>query len=241
MIRKLLVVFASGLVLAIFSLGGAWAIGGDELVQRVRTEGWDHDWDEDEGREGRAPYTRPLAFDPARPLTVNLPVSLRFQRGDKTEMTVSGPRRVVERLRWEDGRLSLDGSFHSFRTIKVTITAPRLAALTLHGPSHVDLDGLDQPDFALATHGPSDLRASGKVARLSIEANGPADIDMEDVAAGDARVRVHGVGNVDISASGAVDAELSGVGNVTLHRKPASLTSRTRGVGGIREDYNDGN
>ena len=154
-------------------------------------------------------------------------------------MTLSGSRRAVEAVRWENGRLTLDGSVHTFRTLLVTVTAPQLVGLVLHGPSHVDLADLDQPSFTLTTHGPADLKATGRVAKLSIEANGPADIDMEDVAAGDAKVRIRGIGNVDISAAGAVDADLSGVGNVTLHRKPASLTSRTEGVGGIREDYDD--
>jgi len=244
MIRKLLIVFASGLLLAIVSLGGAWAVGGPAFMQHVKAEGWDADWDVD-GGDGRSPdgpgRVRTLVFDGDRALTIAMPVSLRFRRGTTSEMTVSGSPNAVDAVEWKDGRLSLRGGVHSYHDLHVTITAPRLVGLVLDAPGSVDLDDLDQPSFTLKTHGPAQVDASGKVGKLAIAAQGPADIDMADLAATDATVRVDGVGNVDIAASGTVDAELNGVGNVTLHRKPARLTSRTNGIGGIRHDYDGAN
>jgi len=237
MIRKLLIVFVSGLVLSILLVSGAWVLGGDELAARFKH---DHrDWDFSDSDNGPT-VKRSFAFDGTQILKIDGPVSLHFVRGPKNEMTVSGNARVINGLRWEDGELSSER--HGWRHqggLTVEITAPQIAGLTLRGPSHVRLENLDQPALRLEVRGPGDVDASGKVGRLDIDSRGVGTLDLAKVEAGDATVRVRGVGNVDIKAAGAVDAELSGVGNITLHRKPASLTAETHGIGEIKHDYDD--
>ena len=237
MIRKLLIVFASGLVLSIVLISVAWVLGGEELAARIRR---DHgDWTF-ETRDSGPSVKRNLAFDGNRILTIDAPVSLHFTRGAKTEMTVSGSARAIDGLRWEDNELSFDHhGWWNHRGLTVAITAPQIAGLSLRGPGHIELDDLDQPSLRLEVRGPADLDASGKVGKLDIDSRGVGSLDLSDVEAGDAKLRVRGVGNVDIKASGTVDASLNGVGNITLHRKPASLNAETHGIGEIRHDYDD--
>lgn len=237
MIRKLLIVFVSGLVLSILLVSGAWVLGGDEIKARFRH---DHgDWDFEDRDDGPT-VKRSLAFDGTRILKIDGPVSLRFVRGPKSEMTVSGNARMIDGLRWEDGELSTER--HGWRHhggLTVEITAPQIAGLELHGPSQVTLENLDQPSLHVEVRGPGDLDASGKVGKLDIDSRGVGTLDLAKVEAGDARVRVRGVGNVDIKAAGTVDAVLNGIGNITLHRKPASLNAETHGVGEIKHDYDE--
>lgn len=238
MIRKLLIVFVSGLVLSVLLLSAAWVIGGDELMTRARRDfaGWDFDGGHYHGPTAK----RSLAFDSAKILKIAMPVTLRFTRGPSAQMTVSGPAGMIDALRWENGELSLDdGRRWHHGGLTVTIVAPQIAGLELRGPGHIKLRDLDQPSLLLDVHGPSDLEASGKVESLDIASYGVGSLDLADVEARDAKIRVHGVGDVDISASGTVDATLHGVGNVTLHRKPANLISQIHGVGGVREDYEE--
>jgi hypothetical protein len=237
MIRKLLIVFVSGLILSILLISAAWVLGGDQLAARFKHDHGDWNFDRDDGPTVK----RSLTFDGARILTIDGPVSLRFVRGPKAEMTVSGAARAMDGLRWEDGELSFE--HHGWRHnggITVEITAPQIAGLTLRGPGHIRLENLDQPSLRLEVRGPADLDASGKVGKLDIDSRGVGTLDLADVETGDATVRVRGVGNVDIKASGTVDASLNGVGNITLHRKPASLNAETHGVGEIRHEYDDG-
>lgn len=237
MIRKLLIVFVSGLVLSILLISGAWVLGGEEIKARFRH---DHgDWNFEDKDDGPT-VKRSLAFDGTRMLKIDGPVSLRFVRGAKSEMTVSGTESVIDGLRWEDGELSTEG--HGWRHhggLTVEITAPQIAGLELRGPGHIALEDLDQPSLRIEVRGPADLDASGKVGKLDIDSRGVGTLDLARVEAGDAKVRVRGVGNVDIKAGGTVDAELNGVGNITLHRKPAILNAETRGVGEIRHDYDE--
>jgi len=239
MIRKLLIVFASGLVLSILLLSAAWVVGGGEMVNRLRHESGDWGWHGHDSRGYHGPQaTRSLIFDARKVLRIDVPASVHFTRGDTVRMTVEGPGRLIERLRWQDGRLSLGGHAPWFvGPIDITITAPQIPGLELHGASDVELIGLDQRSFTVDAFGAVDLEANGKVRTLSVNSHGAGDLDLERVEASDATVRVAGVGDVDISATGKVDAAISGAGDITLHRKPADLASRVSGFGEIRHDY----
>lgn len=236
MIRKLLIVFASGLVLAIVSLSSAWVIGGQELMARTGETGrfvfnGHH-------REDRGPKaTKTLVFDGTQMLSIDIPVSLRFTRGEQSQMVVSGPAGVVNALKWENGALSLSDKAMHYRDLTVTITAPQIAGLELNAPGDIELDGLDQPSLKLSVNSPASVEARGRVGTVEIDASGVGDVDFEKVEARDAKLSLSGVGGIDVSASGKVDAVVSGAGSVTLHRKPEVLNSRTSGLGSIDEDF----
>jgi Putative auto-transporter adhesin, head GIN domain len=238
MTRKLLIVFASGLFFAIVLLSSAWVIGGPEMITRIEKEGGNIHISLDDDKPSGPKVTRSFPFSGLKALTISAPVTLKFVRGDKAEMVVEGPEKLMNALKWENGELSLEGSRRIRRgRIEVTITAPILPDLELRGASDAELAGLDQPSLRIDAAGALDLEGSGKVTALQIDAKGASDIDLKDVEAKDANVRIAGAGDIDISASGKVDATISGAGDITLHRKPEQLTSKISGAGTIDHNY----
>ncbi|SFG23054.1 Putative auto-transporter adhesin, head GIN domain [Novosphingobium sp. CF614] len=235
MLRKLLIVFASGVILSIVAFGAAWVAGGEKLHKDfAKGDGWS--WTI--GEENHGPTrNRAFAVAPGTQLAMEIPVGLTFTRGEKAEMVVSGPASLVDRLIWRNGRLSLPGNTHMRHGLKVRITAPEITGLDLDAPGDVTLTGLQQDRFTLNSHGPIDLDAQGKVRQLFITVTGPGDIDLGKVEGEDATVRLDGVGDVTLGATGLVDVEINGVGNVTLLRKPQSLRSSIHGLGSIDHDY----
>ncbi len=234
MIRKLLIVFASGLALSIVTISLAWVIGGQDLMTRIHSH---HISFDDDDKSGEPRSSRTLAFDGARLLTVDFPVSLRFARGNKAEMVISGPTRVLDALRWENGELTLRDKDLHFDGINVTITAPQIAGLVLTAPGDVELHGLNQPSLRLDVRSPANVEATGKVQTLDISTSGVGSLDLAELDARDAKADISGVGSIDLNASGKVDANISGAGSVTLHRKPALLNTQTSGIGSIDHDY----
>lgn len=233
MTKKLLVVAASGLVLAILLLSAAWAIGGQAMMNAVHHGGWHFTIDDDHG----ATTTRSLAFDSAAPLTIDAPVELRFVRGDHVGMTVSGSAPMVAALRWANNRLTMSGGpVFSHHALKIEIVAPQLPPLRFDGFGSVTLDNLDQPTLQLDLAGAGNLDASGKVHTARVVSSGAGNIDLGELRATDATVTVSGVGNIDVNASGKVNATVSGAGNISLHRKPAELISQISGIGSINQD-----
>ena len=238
MTKKLLVVAASGLVLAILLLSAAWVVGGKPLTAVMHNGGLHFTWDDDDHGDHGAQATRSLAFDPAVPLTVDAMVNLHFVRGDHPSMTVSGPARLVDAVHWQDGRLSQD-EVHIFghHSLRVDIVAPRLPPFTFAGAGNVTLDKIDQDDLQLDLSGAGNIDANGRVNSITVKSSGAGSVDLGDLDAGDAKVNASGVGNMDINAHGKVNVSVSGVGNVTLHHKPAELTTQVSGVGSIDQDY----
>lgn len=235
MIRKLLIVFASGLLFALVSLSAAFVIGGPEMAARFDKGGWSIG---DDGDDTSPKATRTFAFEGIETLTVELPMSLKYTKGDKPEMTVRGPEKLVQALHWENGRLWRDGKgIHFGSGLKVTIVAPRLPDLVVAGASEAELAGLDQPSLSIDAAGALDLTGKGKVATLKIDTKGASDVDLSEVEARDATIDIAGAGDVDIAATGKVDATISGAGDITLHRKPEVLTSRINGAGSINHSY----
>jgi hypothetical protein len=238
MLRKLLIVFASGVILSIVAFGSAWVIGGDRFTREVQEkEGWHWNFDDEDHGDHGPRKTRSFALQSGSQLAMEIPVELVFTRGDKAEMTVEGPASVVDRLVWEGGRLSVSGSGNIHHSVKVRITAPEIAGLDLDAPGDVTLTGLDQESLHLNSRGAIDLDASGKVNRVFVTSAGAGDIDLGKVQGRDATVRINGVGDVTLGATGTVDVEINGAGNVTLVRKPATLRSRMNGIGDIDHDY----
>lgn len=240
MTKKLLVVAASGLVLAILLLSVAWAIGGKDMVTAMRHGGWRYnDWhysvdDDDHG----ADKTRSLSFDPAVPLIVDAAVDLHFVRGEHPGMIVSGPARLVSAVRWENGRLSMgDRSIWSHRSLKIEIVAPRMPPLTLAGAGDVSLQDLDQDELQLDLSGAGDFNVDGKVRTVKVTSSGAGNVNLGKLSATDASVSISGIGSVDLAATGKVTVSVSGAGSVTLHRKPTELTSQISGVGSVDQNY----
>jgi Putative auto-transporter adhesin, head GIN domain len=237
MTRKLLIVFASGLFFAIVLLSSAWVIGGQEMITRIEKDGgYNISFDSD--KPAGPKVSRSFAFAGLQTLTISAPVTLKFVKGDKPEMVVEGPEKLMNALKWENGELSLEGSRRIRRgRLEVTIIAPVLPDLVMRGASKAELAGLDQPSLSIETAGALDLEGSGKVATLRVDSKGASDIDLTGVEAKDATVSIAGAGDVDISATGKVDATISGAGEITLHRKPEQLNSKINGAGSIDHDY----
>jgi hypothetical protein len=235
MIRKLLIVAVSGVLLALISIGAAVAIGGPSL------RGAMHDgsfvWDSD---KYKGPVVKKeLVFDASRTLEMSLPVDMHFVRGDKVSMIVEGPKRAIDELVYEDGRLELRGprSGRPNDGIKLTITAPTLPTLDISGPANIEIQDLRQPEFNLSMAGAGNIEASGKVQKLVIDASGAGNVDLSKLETVDAEVDIAGLGNADINASGKVTASIAGAGNVTLHRKPRRLESDIAGLGNVEHAY----
>jgi len=236
MIKKLLIVFGSGLLLSIVLISSAWVVGGPSVMSHVKDGDWKFNIHDDD--DHTPTMTKTLTFSAEQPLEVSAPVELHYTKGETVSLTVKGPQKLMEALVWENGKLSVkdNGWFHN-RSLEIEIVAPKMPDLVYKGAGDIQLDNLDQPALAIEMAGAGNVEARGQVQKLVLNGRGAGNMDMSDLAVRDATVNSAGVGNVELNASGKVDLTLAGAGNISLNRKPAELTSRVSGVGSIDEDY----
>ena len=111
----------------------------------------------------------------------------------------------------DDGGVRIDGS------VRVVITAPTLAALSVAGAVDGRIVGLDAPQLTVVTKGASNLV-------------------FEDSTVGELVLETAGAANVNLEASVVANAVLDMAGAIELkiNLNGGSLTGRVRGVGNIR-------
>ena len=268
MIRNLTIVAVASFVLCVGCFAGAFALGGRDLVQH----GWTFpsDWnvevndDNDSIHVGpghrSAEYgetaTRQIAWAGGDALQVDLPAEVIFTQaapGAGATVKITGPKRLVDRVTLENGRIGLkdddDGS-GSIRInghgvhimggedrLTIEITAPAVRSFTLNGSGDLRLRAYDQPNLRLEINGSGDVEAEGKAAKLDLRVSGSGQADLGGLDTGDARVAVSGSGEAHIAPHGSAEVELAGSGDVYLTSKPTVLTSNVAGSGEVHQDW----
>ncbi|WP_427789317.1 GIN domain-containing protein [Brevundimonas diminuta] len=259
MIRNLFIISGAGLILAIVGIGGAFAVGGRDLAR--------HDWtwvitDDEATNNGFSVERGQVAPDITRTiewtgddrLAINIPADVVYdQQAETPGITVSGAQSVVDRVRFSNGRLTLDEGQHGDRSyirwtrtgirgwsetdaLKIIIKAPSVKTFDLSGPTELKIRGYDQPTLDLTLTGSSDVRVQGRTGAVNVDASGASDARLDELIVEDAKVRVSGSGDVHIGPNGKADVDVSGSGEVRLTRRPAELRQSVSGSGDVRQD-----
>jgi Putative auto-transporter adhesin, head GIN domain len=171
-------------------------------------------------------------------IEVNGRTDLTVRAGTSRTLSLRGGERVLENLetRVRDGTLMFDPKdegLNDDHEVDVTITVPRLRAVEASGAGSIHLRNLSSEALELRNTGASDFTASGRVDRLSAIVEGAGELDLGDLEARDATVRIVGVGDAEVTVWEELDAIITGVGDIEYRGNP-SLRSDDQGVGEIR-------
>ncbi len=137
-------------------------------------------------------------------------------------------------------------------TLRVAVSTPALVSLASSGSSDVRASGVRANAFDASVSGSSDLAAAGDFGDLDASVSGSGsvrlqgtagavnatvsgsgDLDLAQVAARSARVRVSGSGDAVVHASEALSASVSGSGDVRYLGAPR-VESSVSGSGTVR-------
>jgi hypothetical protein len=164
--------------------------------------------------------------------------SLTVRTGARRTLSLRGGERVLDSLETtvRDGTLVFDPQdegLNDDHDVDVTITVPRLRAVEADGAGSIRLVNLDTDALELRNNGASDFTASGRVGTLSAIVEGAGELDLGDLAARDATVRIDGVGDAEVTVWGELDAIITGVGDIEYRGNP-TVRSDDEGVGEVR-------
>jgi Putative auto-transporter adhesin, head GIN domain len=160
-------------------------------------------------------------------------------RGDTTHtLSLRGGEHVLEKLDTSvrDGTLILDpqdGGLNDDHEVEATITVPHLRAVEADGAGSIRLLNLDSEALELRNTGATDFTASGWVDRLSAIVEGAGELDLGNLKARDATVRIEGVGDAEVTVWGELHAVVTGVGDIEYRGNP-TLRSDDEGIGEVR-------
>lgn len=214
----------------------------------------------DNGVAGGTAITNAAATTPAfTALQASGPDNIVFVTGDAFQISATGDAEALKNLRYnvKDGTIIIGRQKEKIwgndrKGVTITVTAPRLAEVSLAGSGDFTADRMEGTEVSLESAGSgsisvaavtaktleSELAGSGnvtlggKVDRAEYSIAGSGNIDAVKLASTDAEVSIAGSGEVSLTATGKVDASIAGSGNVTV-AGGAKCTSSTMGSGSI--------
>ncbi len=248
MIRVLVLIAITGFFVGVVALSSAAAIGGPDLA--ARNWHWinhwhDIDWDDierthgDGDGESGGSVTREIAWTGGSELDIDVPAEVRFtQAAGPGQVVITGPKRAVERVVLENGRLTTDGTAYSGRRLKITVTAPDVRKFDISGDSELTVEGYRQDSLAIDASGSTEVTVRGVTRKLAIDVSGSSEVNLSELEAEEAAVDSSGSAETRLAPKSAANLDISGASEVTLLTRPAQLATDISGAGELHEAGN---
>ncbi|MEK1903568.1 GIN domain-containing protein [Rhizobium sp. 1399] len=167
-------------------------------------------------------------------LTIDLPASVRYQPGDTAEAVVSGDPTLLDHVRLEGSRLSLDCDPGWFASgLDVSVSGPAITDWKLLGSGDLTLSQINQPQLRLSIRGSGSVAATGAADTVGVDISGSGAARLKDLTAKSAQILIRGSGDAQMTAKADADISIFGSGNVELSGNPTIRRSEIRGSGRI--------
>ncbi len=227
--RKLATVATAGLICAFVFLAVGFGLSGPDLAN---ARYW---WDGIQstcGSTGSGKQQIVLPFNSDGRLSIDMPASVRYQPGGKAEAVISGNSALIDHVRLEDGKLSLDcNPGWSMSKVDVTLSGPLVTDWKVRGSGDLVLSQLDQDDLHLRISGSGSVKAAGSARSVDLDVSGSGTARLKDLAAQSVKIRIRGSGDAQVAAAADADISISGSGNIELYGRPVLRRSEIRGSG----------
>jgi len=114
--------------------------------------------------------------------------------------------------------------------LKVVVSAPELASLTISGTGTIAVTGLAARSLAASIPGTGSMKLAGTTQALQVSVPGTGQLEAQRLVAGTAQLDVPGTAEVKLHATKAFEANVLGTAVVHVHGKPASVKKHVRGT-----------
>lgn len=154
-------------------------------------------------------------------VVVGQPHSVRI-RGSSAELeqVVAQVRRETLILDLKDRRAAQRKKRHP---LTAYVTTPTLVALDMSGVVDAEVTGIKATLFKVAISGVGETQLSGSCRQLAAEVSGVGELDATGLRCEHVSVLVSGVGEAGVFASEAVDATVSGMGDIRVIGSPKKV------------------
>ena len=237
--RKLAIIAATGLGLCLVFLIAAVSVGGSVLGSAfLDFVGTDQPLCAPGSEESSAVITRQMDWTGGDNAVLALAASVHYRAGSGDRLEVTGPAGLVSHVQIKDGEVAMDCRPRMMmrgehKSLEVTLPGRVFRRFEMKGAGEVDMAGIDQPELVLSLKGAGDVRAEGKVDRLTVDVRGLGDLKLGDLVAREADVSIRGAGDIKIAAEEKLKVDIRGAGDVHLTREPKSLQTEIRGAGTV--------
>ena len=260
MIRNLLIISGAGLLLSIIGIGGSLAIGGADLARHTYVwaiedgDGTVNFHRSTERHVEASKISRQVAWDNREALSIRVPGDVLYVQTDENPgITITGPRQMVERVSYDNGRILISDyeresrayvswgptgirGWNSSEGLQIVVRAPSVKAFDLQGQADVKVQGYSQPSLDLTLTGNSDIEVFGRADRVNVDASSNSSAYLDELISTDANINISGNADAKTSANGKVVINASGTSVVRLTRRASEVHQTLSGEAEVRED-----
>jgi hypothetical protein len=240
MIRALVIVIVAGFLTSLVCLSAAIAIGGPEITRGAWSWDWDDSphhhfvWRNGEHHADGAQTARAFTWSGGDRLEVNAPADIEYvQAAGPPKLTISGTPAELDRVRVENGKITLESGFGRWDQLHISLSAPGVNRFELNGANTLRITSYDQDNLAIAVSGHGEIEAQGQAKSVDLSLSGAGDADLSQLKTASAAVDISGAGKASIAPTDSARLQISGVGEVNLLTKPAHLETHISGAGRI--------
>ncbi len=158
---------------------------------------------------------------------------------DKTTLEIKGDENLLKYIKTEvDGNtlsISTKKDLRPKNKIVINITTPELNAISVSGANDLVVKNLKNEEFFVNLSGAGSVNVEGETDELQVEISGAANLYAKELIANKVSVNISGASDAEVYAKESLDANVSGVGNITYYGNPSKVTPQISGVGSIKK------
>ena len=159
--------------------------------------------------------------------------------GPVARVELRGPADWVAKISTDvkDGvlRISLPSYVNHVPKLSAVITMPELTSVAVSGVASVHVAKLAAKTLEVAISGVGSVDLAGTADTLHVDVSGTGQLMEKELTTSTTTLDVAGSGEATIRATKEVDANVSGVGDVTILGKPATIHKHVSGVAEIHD------
>lgn len=170
--------------------------------------------------------------------------NITFKQGNARTILISGPRKMVKRLRYkvQNGELLIDskdgvGVVNASSDVRIVISAPDLSRVVLDGAGEFSFNGLNlNHDLYMRCGGACKIRTTDlQCADFTLNYSGVGEFDGLNLRCENVNVSVSGVGkaHLNVECRNNLSVKLDGVGSITVSGTTKHLNLSSDGVGSV--------
>lgn len=228
--NRLSIIAVSGLGVAVICIAAAAAIG----LGSISSGDWSvFDGDERCPRTGATADSREFPWDGGDSVSVSIPATIHYQRGNGTMVVAKGNPELLAHLEVRDGKIDTTCRVQRHGALDITLPGRDFRQYKLEGSADLDLKDLSQDSLSISIAGRGDVTATGKVDDLKVDIAGKGDAHMKDLIARNVNLEIAGRGDIETSPQDDARIEIAGSGDVKLYSEPKHLDTSIMGSGNV--------
>jgi hypothetical protein len=171
-------------------------------------------------------------------IRTELSADVKVSRGEAYSIKLLGDDNILPLIKFDIQNATLilhtDKNFASKTPLKILLTVTDINKFKANGSGNVYFHNLKGDRLNVELNGSGNMFAkNGYISHLNVVLHGSGDIDFGQMQSKECEVSLLGSGEILVNAQQAVNANLSGAGQIVVTGHPAKVQKTVRGAGEI--------